>query len=132
MGEAIATPIDKANHTSTKRAISLALRSCCMVTLLQFCIWQVNYLCLLDGCNWEPLAQRPIFPCTRFLSQIAFFPGEATGTFVYIYASRSRERPLHYHVLWARRPCNWNGLPLASQNHGTYLVSATRAACHAG
>jgi len=35
MGEAIATPIDKANQTSTKRAISLALRRCCMNALLQ-------------------------------------------------------------------------------------------------
>jgi hypothetical protein len=37
MGEAMATPIDNANHTSTKRAISLALRSVCMGELLQDC-----------------------------------------------------------------------------------------------
>jgi hypothetical protein len=35
MGEAIATPMDKANQTSTKRAMRLALRRYCMNTLLQ-------------------------------------------------------------------------------------------------
>ena len=34
-GDAIATPMDKANQTSTKRAISLALRNWCMGRLLQ-------------------------------------------------------------------------------------------------
>ena len=34
MGEAIATPMDYANHTSTKRAISWALRRICMVPII--------------------------------------------------------------------------------------------------
>jgi polysaccharide deacetylase 2 family uncharacterized protein YibQ len=34
MGEAIATPIDNANHTSTKRAIRWALRRVCMVRII--------------------------------------------------------------------------------------------------
>ena len=43
MGEAIATPIDKANQTSTKRAMSLALRRFCMRGLLQVQKWAVNW-----------------------------------------------------------------------------------------
>ena len=35
MGDAMATPIDKANHTSMKRARNLALRRCCITSLLQ-------------------------------------------------------------------------------------------------
>jgi hypothetical protein len=34
MGEAIATPMDNANHTSTKRAIRWALRRVCMVRII--------------------------------------------------------------------------------------------------
>ena len=34
MGDAMATPMDNANHTSTRRAMKWALRSVCMVEII--------------------------------------------------------------------------------------------------